>query len=149
MRPSKLLGPQYDAIIVDEGQDFKGNWLLALRQLLHDPQNGVMYTFFDNNQNLYRGTAEMSDLTGNSPIVLNENCRNTQQIHSLVAKYHHQGAALKALGPLGIAPESLSYSTSGEMLDTLGRALHRLVDEESVDPKDIVILTPAQRENMH
>jgi superfamily I DNA/RNA helicase len=28
------------------------------------------------------------------------------------------------------------------MLDTLGRALHRLVDEESVEPKDIVILTP-------
>jgi hypothetical protein len=136
------LGPQYDAIIVDEGQDFKGNWLLALRQLLHDPQNGVMYTFFDNNQNLYRGTVEMSGLAGNSPIVLNENCRNTQQIHSLVAKYHHHGAALKALGPLGIAPELQSYSTSGEMLDTLGRALHRLVDEESVEPKDIVILTP-------
>jgi hypothetical protein len=41
-----------DAIIVDEGQDFDEVWDLSLHYLLHDPEEGIMYVFFDDNQNL-------------------------------------------------------------------------------------------------
>ncbi len=136
------LGAQYDALIVDEGQDFKETWWLALSELLHDPKNGVLYTFFDDNQNLYRGADHIPGLIDSPPFLLVENCRNTQQIHKLVATFHQQGASLKARGPLGSAPEWLPYATSEEMLRTLRKTLHRLVNEESIDPKELIVLTP-------
>ena len=44
---------QYDAIIVDEGQDFTTEWLETL-SLLVDDQAGSFYVFFDDNQRLYQ-----------------------------------------------------------------------------------------------
>jgi len=45
-------GGQYDAIIVDEGQDFQepGGTLFSL---LYDQETGIFYIFFDSNQNIY------------------------------------------------------------------------------------------------
>ena len=43
-----------DAVIVDEGQDFRENWLIALQCLLQDTENGIFYIFYDDNQNLYQ-----------------------------------------------------------------------------------------------
>lgn len=136
------LGPQYDAIVVDEAQDFKENWWLALSELLRDAQSGVMYTFFDDNQNLYGGVNQVAALIDSPPFPLYENCRNTQQIHQLVARFHPQGPFIKALGPLGSAPEQVDYVTADEMLRKLRKLLHQLINEEAVDPQDLVILTP-------
>jgi superfamily I DNA and RNA helicase len=46
------LGPQYDALIVDEGQDFEAEWWLPLQRLLLDPDRSLMYVFYDDTQNL-------------------------------------------------------------------------------------------------
>ena len=37
------LGTQYDAVIVDEGQDFRENWWVPLQCLLHDPDQSIFY----------------------------------------------------------------------------------------------------------
>ncbi|GIK76206.1 MAG: nuclease [Chloroflexota bacterium] len=136
------LGPQYDAIVVDEGQDFRENWWLALNELLRDPKTGVLYVFFDDNQNLYQGVTQLAGLIDSQPFLLVENCRNTQQIHRLVASFHQQGSRLKARGPLGTAPQWLPYTTTDEMLRILRKTLHTLVNEEAIAPQDLVVLTP-------
>lgn len=138
----ETLGPRFDAIIVDEAQDFKENWWLALSELLHDPQNGILYVFFDDNQNLYQGVQRIPGLIDSPPFRLFENCRNTQEIHRLVAAFHQQGAMLKAHGPMGHAPEWSTYATQDEMLRLLRKTLHRLINEEAIEPTDIVVLTP-------
>ena len=101
-----------------------------------------MYTFFDDNQNLYKGVNQLIDLINSPPYLLVDNCRNTQQIHRLVAKFHQQGASLRSLGPNGSAPEWIPYSTQEEMLRMLRKTLHRLVNEEMIAPQDLVVLTP-------
>lgn len=136
------LGARFDAIVIDEGQDFKENWWLALGELLHDPLHGIMYVFFDDNQNLYRGVDQIPGLIDSLPFPLYENCRNTQEIHRLVAGFHQQGSRLKAHGPLGHAPEWLAYESTEEMLRLLRKTLHRLINEEAIAPQDVVILTP-------
>lgn len=138
----EILGSRFDAIIVDEGQDFIESWWLALSELLNDPANGILYVFFDDNQNLYRGVECIPGLIDSPPFSLFENCRNTQEIHRLVASFHQQGKLLKALGPAGHAPEGVAYVTQDEMLRLLRKTLHRLINEEAIDPTDIVILTP-------
>ncbi|HEX7158639.1 MAG TPA: NERD domain-containing protein/DEAD/DEAH box helicase [Edaphobacter sp.] len=45
--------PKFDAIVVDEAQDFDQNWWYPLIYMLGDPNEGILYLFSDNNQSLY------------------------------------------------------------------------------------------------
>lgn len=136
------LGPQFDAIVVDEGQDFKEDWWVSLHALLRDEQQGVFYVFFDDNQNLYKGVGHIPGLIDTPPFALTENCRNTQHIHSLVARFHPRGAEIRSLGPQGRPPSYHAYDSEQTLLRLLRQTLHQLVHEEGVALDDLVILTP-------
>jgi superfamily I DNA/RNA helicase len=138
------LGPQYDAIVVDEGQDFKETYWVALSALLR--QDGIFYVFFDDNQNLYGGTAALKGLVDEEPFPLSENCRNTQTIHKLVSKFHSQPDSLICRGPQGHAPELLYYRDAAQLIRQVQSRLHHLVVDEHISPQDIVILTPRSQE---
>lgn len=140
------LGPQYDAIVVDEGQDFMEEWWLALSALLRDDKEGIFYIFFDDNQNLYRGTDQISGLIPQAPYPLNENCRNTRAIHRLVAHFHPQGNAIHSRAPQGRDPDWIAYDSNTAMLRLLQRKLHHLVNEEGIAPAELVVLTPKATE---
>ena len=43
---------RFDAVIVDEGQDFRDTWWDPLQLCLADPDRGVLYVFYDENQQL-------------------------------------------------------------------------------------------------
>ena len=45
---------RYDAIVIDEGQDFEADWLLALQLLLRNPDDSILWVFHDPGQALYR-----------------------------------------------------------------------------------------------
>ena len=47
-------GLRFDALVVDEGQDFPPQWFTALQMLLTDPDNGPFYVFADAHQAIYR-----------------------------------------------------------------------------------------------
>lgn len=138
------LGTQYDAVIVDEGQDFHDNWWVPLQCLLRDPDQGIFYVFFDDNQNLYR-TAQNIPLEL-APFPLTRNCRNTQRIHRVVMQFYQSDQTPLAQGPLGRPVEVRTYAYLGGLKRALRRVLHRLVVEENVPPEDIVLLTPKRRE---
>jgi hypothetical protein len=70
---------RFDAIVVDEGQDFLETYWVALQFALSDPDDGILYVFYDDNQRLYRGGIP----TGLVPIHLDQNLRNTRTIHTL------------------------------------------------------------------
>jgi len=56
MQACELLGPEvkFDAVIVDEGQDFHDLWWTSVDSVFRDPGvKGCYYVFFDPNQNLY------------------------------------------------------------------------------------------------
>lgn len=137
------LGPQYDAIVVDEGQDFCEEWWFILLSLLRDQEEGIFYIFFDDNQMLYDGRNPLPDfLKMPSPFLLTRNCRNTKSIHRLVSRFHPQGNKLECIGPVGRPPVHYAYANSHEMEQFLRRTLHNLVNENKVRNTDIVILTP-------
>lgn len=141
------LGPQYDAIIVDEGQDFREEWWILLLSLLHDENEGILYVFFDDNQMLYEGRTPLPDiLRMPAPFSLTRNCRNTQAIHRLVSLFHPHGETLQCIGPAGRDPIRIAYQSHDQLRRSVRRILHELVNENRVNNEDIVILTPrAQR----
>jgi hypothetical protein len=140
------LGPQFDAIIVDEGQDFKENWWFPLISLLRDQDEGILYAFYDDNQNLYQGFENIPGVIDEAPFPLIDNCRNTQRIHQVVSTFHHDAHQLRCPGPPGSPPEIYEYEDLNSQIRALKKILHRLVYEEHIDCRDIVILTPRSQE---
>lgn len=134
-----------DAVIVDEGQDFRENWWVALKFLLNDPDKGIFYFFHDNNQNIY-DCCDWELLLEETPFRLTENCRNTQKIHYHALQFYSNPYSTAALGPVGRDVEFHSYTGDTELRNTLGRLLHRLIVTQGRSTKDIVILTTRRRQ---
>jgi len=130
---------RYDALIVDEAQDFLEDWWLPMQLLLKDPDRSPLYVFFDDNQSIFHRPPGLP-ITG-EPMQLTVNCRNTQSIHSLVAHYY-KGATIEALGPSGQPIEVHSYKGTKDLLAQLDESVRRWIRDAEVPPGDIALLTP-------
>jgi superfamily I DNA/RNA helicase len=140
LRAIDTLGSQYDAIIVDEAQDFRIEWMEVLPHLLHDPDNGIFYVFYDNNQQLYR---DRSSISGESESYqLDENCRNTQSVFNVVKHFYKGTVEIRAIGPDGVPIEVLWYKSRDEGLKLLRNELHKLFEEARFTRNEVAILTP-------
>ncbi|HEX2871440.1 MAG TPA: TIR domain-containing protein, partial [Polyangiaceae bacterium] len=73
---------RYDAIIVDEGQDFREEWWTLVEAALADAKRGSLYLFHDNNQSLL---AHRSSYPVSEPHVdMSRNCRNAGRVLDLM-----------------------------------------------------------------
>lgn len=130
-----LLGTRFDAVIVDEGQDFLPGWFAALEFMLPET-DGVFYVFADPKQTLYRD--EWDPPFEGHTFRLRKNCRNTNPIAEKVAAA--VGQKVEAMGAHGPAPEFEAASNEEEMVDGVRQALHRLINEEGLEPSQVVVL---------
>lgn len=131
----------FDAIIVDEAQDFEDTWWISLQELLRDPQDGVFYVFFDDNQRIYTQISHIP--MEQEPFYLLENCRNTQSIHAALTPYARTPEETECMGPEGRPVEVIPAANKQEARAALQRVLHRLANEEGLSSDDIVLLTPS------
>ncbi len=130
----------FDAILVDEGQDFAEDWWLPLPDFLKDSETGVFYVFFDDNQNIYQQIRNIPVKTGR--FALTKNCRNTQAIYSELMRYMWHEQDTTCAGPDGRPVEMILARDAKTAEDALRKTLHRLVNEDGVSPNDIILLTP-------
>ncbi len=130
------LGLRYDAIIVDEGQDFAPEWFLALEFLLADPFMSHFYVFADRNQALYRDNWE-PPFEGRT-FRLRRNVRNSNPIAERVAAL--AGEEASAMGVVGPDPEFRRADTDEEVDTQVRQALHWLIVEGGLEPSQVVIL---------
>lgn len=135
---------RFDAIIVDEGQDFTEEMWAALTSLLRDPAEGTLYIFFDDNQRLYHpeGTFPIST----PPYHLTRNCRNTQEIHKAVSMFHQSATPPECIGPEGRKPHALEVPDGANERRCIEDHIRYLVDTEKVQPGEIAVLTRRSRE---
>jgi hypothetical protein len=136
------LGPRYDAIVVDEGQDFREWWWPALLSLHRDPDDGLLFVFADDNQNLYRGgKLPIGDELRIGPIA--QNLRNTKEIGAFISIFYEGEEKPTVKGPAGRPVEILGYEDDEGLARLLGTVLRNLVEEEQVPMEDIAVLTPS------
>jgi hypothetical protein len=140
-RAAETLGPRYDAMVVDEAQDFRTDWWPSLLSLHADPEHGPLYLFADDNQNLYGGTLPLSEDEQLPP--LRHNLRNTRSIGEFVSVFYEGGDKPATKGPEGRPPQILGYRDDEDLAHLLGVVLTNLVEEEQVPLEDIVVLTPS------
>jgi len=131
---------RFDAIIVDEGQDFEALWWISIQELLKDSTQGPLYIFYDDNQHIYSTQIEFP--IKEDPLLLCENCRNTQKIHSQVMKSYRGSFETTCLGPEGRMPQTILVSGDDHERSVVSELISRLVKQESVPLESIMLLTP-------
>lgn len=141
------LGAKYDAIVVDEGQDFQETWWETLFSLLYDQEIGIFYVFYDSNQNIYHRHKSLEQFINVAPFTLTENCRNTIAIHQVVKEFHQAPDMLTCRGPRGRAPTISYFSSPSEQEEQVKKAIQYLVEKEKIKPESIVLLTTHAPEN--
>ncbi|MGN6268460.1 MAG: AAA family ATPase [Sphingomonas sp.] len=126
----------YDDLIIDEGQDFRGEWVEALRLFLRP--GASVFVFRDDFQNIYGG-ADVAEALGVKPMPLNENVRNTQEIFTAGSRFR-RGSEQRCLGPRG---ESVRWveCPAGGAARSVERELNRLIASEGFAPEDVAVLT--------
>lgn len=135
----RLAGERYDAVIVDEGQDFLQNWWPAVEELLKEPRTGILYVFFDPLQNLYGGGPP--EALQVAPTRLVYNCRNTSKIANYSARAVGLEPRVRVGAPAGAEVEELECRDGEDAALAVRRTLHRLVNEERVSEDQIVVLS--------
>lgn len=143
--PELLLGAvdrlpekRYDAIVVDEGQDFLDTWWEPLLLTMRDPDNGIIYVFHDDNQALFRRANTLP--AGLVPVALTRNLRNSQAIHETVSRYY-AGGGYESGGPEGPGVTFHPITGPEQLPRELGRVLHHLVHGDKLRLADIAVLT--------
>lgn len=138
-------GPRFDALVVDEAQDFLPLWWEALRALLVDPARAIRYVFFDDAQQLRPDAAPVEG--AEEALVLNTNWRNTQAIHTHLTQIEPRLAQARCVAPSGAPVEIETLRPHAK--NGLRRVLQRICGDGGVKPEDVVILTGRSTKNSH
>lgn len=136
-------GEHYDAIVVDEGQDFGDEFWMPIELMLSDHADGLLYVFLDENQDIY-GRSAAIPIAG-EPMLLDKNCRNTTTIHAAAYRYY-RGANIEAPRIAGAAVELLTAPDATRQARAIAALVTRLVAEEGVAPHDIGVLLCDRRD---
>lgn len=138
---------RFDAIVVDEGQDFEDAWWVPLQSLLREPDAGIFYIFYDAAQSLYN--QEMAFPIVEEPFVLDVNCRNTRAILQRVQRFSDTPMRPPRHAVDGRPVEVLRYADADGLHEALAAVLERLTIEEHVPSENVVLLSPLSRANPH
>ena len=132
-------GQRFDAIVIDEAQDFADSWWEPILAALRDPDHGGIYVFSDEGQRVFdrQGTPPVPLV----PLILDQNIRNTRQIATAFQPLVDN--QMRFLG--GDGPEVRFVACGpGEGFDVGDDEVERLL-EAGWRPGDIALLTTGSR----
>ncbi|MGE5439474.1 MAG: NERD domain-containing protein [Bacteroidota bacterium] len=127
---------KYDALIVDEGQDFNDDYWTSISDLVEE--DGYFYIFYDPDQNIFQ--RKLSFPHNDFSFNLSQNCRNTKEIFRKILPYASNTITLNELVPNGLPVKEFKSGSPRLRLNQLSRMLHELVENQHVPESEIVIL---------
>jgi hypothetical protein len=137
---------RFDAVLVDEAQDFEPDWWLLIEELLADPATSHFHLFLDDHQNLYGREAQLPFTE--PEYRLRRNCRNTRPIaafaRAAVGLVDEAGLARLPTGPKPVVHE---VDSADAERDAVRLVLHELIHERGLAPAQVVILGCHRIEN--
>lgn len=136
---------KFDAIVVDEAQDFMPAWWEVIELSLKDPKIAKMALFGDDQQMVF---GDRPDPKGNFSILrLLENLRNTQQIAKAIDNFIERPTI--ARGPSAFEVEYVVVADDEKVFDIADDQVANLTDIERWDLCEIALLTTKRRHEEH
>ena len=139
------LSNKFDTIIVDETQDFNGEWINSLIDL-HDPNGSQSLLMVgDWQQNIFRRDGKNAvDALEPTEAELMLNCRNSHEIGRLL--YLLGGAQVANASPDGQGLYFEYVSDMDSLVHWVGHYLEYFIGSLSHDPRKILIVTKSAKE---
>jgi superfamily I DNA and RNA helicase len=136
-------GREYDAVLVDEAQDFQEDWLDALSCLLSSKDDSVFVLYGDPHQTLWqRGWESWLNRHHWPHFELFVNCRNSLPIARKVASVF--GDSVRSNGASGADPVFHQLDVRRENIAPVVSLVRRAIDEEGIEPEQIALLTSSR-----
>lgn len=129
---------RYDALIVDEGQDFKEFWYELIFKLI--PRNGRRLIFLDEMQNIFGHYTGMPDVEAFSRFSLRKNCRNSKSIVRYLSELVGQEIPAFDNSPEGAEVIEMSFPSQSGQFTFLDREIKELTKHQGIDPTQVLIL---------
>lgn len=133
----EYIDERFDAIVVDEAQDFPDEYWFPLEYLLTDFQQGPFYIFYDTHQNLYRQSLNFP--ISESPFTLSKNCRNTTEIHNFAYK-NYAGPAVHPAELHGAPVMKIELAGMMQQAKEIHKLVVDLVSNKNVQLGQIAVL---------
>lgn len=141
-----VLDDRFDAVVVDEGQDFRSSWWDAIDLINRREEEGTLYVFYDPIQNLYvDGRVTIPSL--GSPHRLPVNCRNTRSIADTCEMIIDREIRTRPETPVGAKTRVEVVETGSLAIDTLKGWVKEWVNREGIVASQLAILSPFQKRN--
>jgi len=142
LEAAEMLGRKYDALIVDEGQDFLPDWWESLDTVLAD--HAVFHCFHDANQTLFQPDWKPPfDEPTFGPLMIN--CRNTAPIGKFAIQLGGIDQKETYRAADGVEPQIIRYENGPDHRQKLATLLEQWIEQEHLLPNRIVILSPFKR----
>ena len=134
--------PPYDAMVVDEAQDFSPSWWDALEYLCD--RKGKVWAFLDKAQSLQREPVD-PPLESAFRFSLDVNCRNTRRIVACANAATDVTSEPFELAPLGRPPKLIVPQTPAAISGLVQQEVRSLLNEHRLEPRQIAIIGPASK----
>ena len=130
----------FDAIVVDEGQDFAPSWLEGLQCYMAD--EALFYVFADSHQELYTRGFKLPE--GAVVFELTENCRNPAEVASKVARVlgDEPGTVSMKWGPTPIFVECCVEVDGHSIVASM---VGRFIEDEGLAATEVVVISNSRR----
>lgn len=135
----------FDAIVVDEAQDFCLGWWYALTESLLSTPDGPLYAFLDPNQSL-RGEVQWPAIEFGARFKLSINCRNTRRIAAASASVLALTPNIFPRAPVGGALRMLRAGSERQQKGLVLQELRSLLGREDVAPRQIAVIGPGAKD---
>lgn len=133
---------KFDALVVDEGQDFRPHWFRCLEAMVKN--QGEFYVFADRSQNIFQVDPSGLEALPASRFRLTVNLRNTTSVCQrwiTPLSGHDLRLGLKDPGEIHFH----SWSSDSQQLRLLGKEVESLLARQ-IQPRRITILSPNRKE---
>ncbi|HPN85155.1 MAG TPA: AAA family ATPase, partial [Victivallales bacterium] len=126
---------KFDAVIVDEAQDFRENYWDSVTELVKT--DAYFYIFYDPDQNLFNKELSLPKL--GTPFNLDKNCRNTTEIFKTLKPYCTGNIRISDDAPVGTPVTETRQTEADERRKTLNSLISQMISE-GIFERQIVIL---------
>jgi hypothetical protein len=138
---------KFDAIIVDEGQDFKPEWFEFLSRILKSGQESHYTVLLDENQDIFKHWKSFPCQPPPAKKLLTKNCRNTKQIVEYINKRHPTGMRTFDHSPTGAPVVERHSANENDELKQITRDIKQLTGKDQIPPASIVVLINSPKDD--
>ena len=131
---------KYDAIVIDEAQDFNFECALTIVEFLRDSELSRLNVFFDKTQNIFDRDFQEGFAIKTPAFCLRENLRNTSKIYEWATE-HTDFETDVITNPIeGTDPIQIEFVNNENCINRISMILNELINQEGVDSSSITLL---------